>query len=55
MARHDQPATSALALIYPLGAAPEFFGATDQRDHIASGNQRLPEAIAAHLTTAVPR
>jgi monoamine oxidase len=51
----DTSELSALALIYPLGEAPEYFGTTDQRYHIAVGNQRLPEAIAGHLTAASPR
>jgi monoamine oxidase len=51
----DTDALSALSLIYPLGGDPESFGVSDQRYHLAGGNQRLPEAIAAHLIAAEPR
>jgi monoamine oxidase len=45
---------SALTLVYMLGNQPdpehfEMFGISDERWHIAGGNQRLPEAIAAEL------
>jgi len=45
---------SALNLIYLLGDQPDsgplsLFGTSDGRYHIAGGNQRLPEAIAAAL------
>jgi monoamine oxidase len=51
----DTEALSGLSLIYSLGGDPEFFGVSDQRYHLAGGNQRLPEAISAHLIAAEPR
>jgi monoamine oxidase len=50
----DTDALSALSLIGFLGAAPALFAASDQRYHLGGGNQRLPEAIAAHLTAVDP-
>ena len=46
---------SALNLVYLLGFQPQpgnfrIFGASDERYHIAGGNERLPQAIAAALT-----
>lgn len=46
---------SALSLIYPLAGSPELFGFSDERFHIEGGNQQLPRAIAAHLTSNAPR
>jgi monoamine oxidase len=46
--------SSALTLIYPLGLDAELFGFSDERFHIAGGNQQLPEAIAAHVVTSEP-
>jgi monoamine oxidase len=45
---------ASLNLIYLLGFQPsaksfEVFGVSDERFHIAGGNQQLPEAIANHL------
>lgn len=45
---------SALTLIEPLAAMPELFGFSDERFHIGGGNQRLPEAIAAHVVASAP-
>jgi monoamine oxidase len=47
---------SALNLVYLLGFQPvpgnfRIFGASDERYHIAGGNERLPQAIAAALST----
>src|SRR5437879_13802418 len=46
---------SSLNLIYLLGFSSnpgnfQIFGASDERYHIAGGNERLPQAIAAALT-----
>jgi len=54
----DTTAQSALNLVYLLGykAKPgnfTMFGASDERYHIAGGNQRLPLAIASHLGSAI--
>jgi monoamine oxidase len=51
----DTTDQSALNLIYLLGykAKPgnfQIYGASDERFHIAGGNQQLPEAIATYLT-----
>ncbi len=51
----DTTDQSSLNLIYLLGskAKPgnfQIFGASDERFHIAGGNQQLPEAIASYLT-----
>jgi monoamine oxidase len=51
----DTTDQSALNLIYLLGykAKPgnfQIYGASDERYHIAGGNQQLPEAIASYLT-----
>ena len=45
---------SALNLVYLMGEQPQpgklsLFGVSDEMYHIRGGNQRLPEAIAAHL------
>ena len=45
---------SALTLVYPLSLDAELFGFSDERYHIAGGNQQLPEAIAAHLVATNP-
>src|SRR5467141_714048 len=47
---------SALNLVYLLGFQPvpgnfRIFGASDERYHIAGGNERLPQAITAALST----
>jgi monoamine oxidase len=47
---------SALNIVYLLGFSPvpgnfRIFGASDERYHIAGGNERLPKAIAAALST----
>ena len=49
---------SALNLVYLLAYQPipgnfRIFGASDERYHIAGGNERLPQAIAASLQTSV--
>lgn len=49
---------SSLNLLYLLGYQPhpntfEVFGESDEKFHIRGGNQRLPEAIAASLGSAV--
>lgn len=49
---------SSLNLLYLLAFQPtnrqlDIFGESDERFHIRGGNQRLPEAIAAHLGDAV--
>jgi monoamine oxidase len=46
--------SSALTLLYPLALDTELFGFSDERFHIAGGNQQLPEAIAAHIVTTEP-
>src|SRR4029079_15148808 len=46
--------SSALTLIYPLGLDAELFGFSDERYHIAGGNQQLPQAIAARIVSAEP-
>ena len=51
---------AALNLMYLLGfqASPgnfQIFGASDERFHIAGGNQRLPEAIRDHLPAGTVR
>lgn len=55
----DTAEQSALALIYPLADQPDpdnlaIMGSSDERYHIDGGNQRLPEAIAAHITETPP-
>jgi monoamine oxidase len=52
----DTTDQSSLNIIYLLGykAKPgnfQIYGASDERYHIAGGNQQLPEAIASHLTS----
>lgn len=47
---------SALNLVYLMGEQPRpgklsLFGVSDETYHIRGGNQRLPEAIAAHLAS----
>src|SRR2546426_10559531 len=47
---------SSLNLVYLLGFSPvpgnfSIFGASDERYHIAGGNERLPQAIAAALAS----
>jgi monoamine oxidase len=54
----DTTTQSSLNLLYLLGFQPtttqlDVFGESDERFHIRGGNQRLPEAIAAHLGDAV--
>ena len=51
---------SSLNLIYLLGFSPnpgnfQIFGASDERYHIAGGNERLPKAIAAALAPGTVR
>ncbi len=55
----DTAEQSALALIYPLDDQPDpdhlaILGSSDERYHIVGGNQRLPEAIATHITETPP-
>src|SRR5262249_24815291 len=50
----DTREQAALNLVYLLAFQPDpgslaAFGESDERFHIRGGNQRLPEAIAAHL------
>ena len=50
----DTTDQASLNLVYLLGFQPEphglsIFGASDERFHIAGGNQQLPEAIANHI------
>lgn len=54
----DTHLQSSLNLLYLLGFQPtasqlDVFGESDERFHIRGGNQRLPEAIAAELGSAV--
>jgi monoamine oxidase len=54
----DTRLQSSLNLVYLLGFQPtasgfDIFGESDERFHIRGGNQRLPEAIAADLGSAV--
>jgi monoamine oxidase len=56
----DTAEQSALGLIYQLGDQPDadtlsLLGTSDERFHIEGGNQRLPEAIADHVTSMAPR
>jgi len=56
----DTTDQSALNLLYLLGFQPgasslSLFGESDERFHVRGGNQRLPEAMAAHLGPAAVR
>jgi monoamine oxidase len=51
----DTVEQSALDLLYTLSGSDRSFqvyGASDERYHIQGGNQKLPEAMAAHLVAA---
>jgi monoamine oxidase len=58
----DTPAQSSLNLVYLLGYQPNrqspggfaWYGTSDERYHIAGGNQRLPLAIADYVQAATP-
>jgi monoamine oxidase len=56
----DPAEQSALAVVYQFADQPDeddldVLGASDERYHIEGGNQRLPEAIAAHISSVAPR
>jgi len=55
----DTAELSALGVISQFGDQPDpdtlaILGSSDERFHIDGGNQRLPEAIAAHITSTAP-
>jgi monoamine oxidase len=50
----DSDELSALVAIAACAAGPTLFAFSDQRFHIAGGNQRLPTAIASHVRSAAP-